>query len=463
MSVEAVEAGMEVMHDDPAAEIELSGPDSNSRLFNEAWAIGTVFATINAGAKHVEPELVEDINMLFLSVNSPSKFSPRIHCEVVSSEPVGQYCSLIAIAHLSHVLVFVGPRTRHAVVYEMGGRERHGHVHALFEGHIKTDTSGTRLFAAWLRKKLDLKARSTRRACTYVIKMVALVDESQSFEHYTCYMLKDMGQSHMRGCFAGFSPEEITPWLIAFREMRNDLTADKIIIAQDNMFKLGLAYYNSHFFPLPMSFLTLLTLMLQSGTHILDPQIVTRQPINRDRMEAYWGLIRLGAATKIERDDVLQCVCGNRKRQTDPLWDTDDEGIGEEYGLSTWMGPDGYREMALDQLRLDVREGISRARSAGMLMPQFGSRFAANNRQYYEYTGADIRGGNERRAQRVEPPSTPPRVPPHVRWDSNIPEAAQPRPLRQREAVEQFRFGLGVEVLSQACEVVIPHLEEEDI
>ena len=39
-------------------------------------------------------------------------------------------------------------------------------------------------------------------------------------------------------------------------------------------------------------------------------------------MEAYWGLIRLGAATKIERDDVLQCVCGNRKRQTDPLWDT---------------------------------------------------------------------------------------------------------------------------------------------
>ena len=127
------------------------------------------------------------------------------------------------------------------------------------------------------------------------------------------------------------------------------------------------------------------------------------------------------------------------------------------------MGPDGYREMALDQLRLDVREGISRARSAGMLMPQFGSRFAANNRQYYEYTGADIRGGNERRAQRVEPPSTPPRVPPHVRWDSNIPEAAQPRPQRQREAVQQFRFGLGVEVLSQACEVVIPHLEEEDI
>ena len=63
----------------------------------------------------------------------------------------------------------------------------------------------------------------------------------------------------------------------------------------------------------------------------------------------------------------------------------------------------------------------------------------------------------------VKPPSTPPRVPTHVRWDTNIPEAAQPRPLRQREAVEQCRFGLGVEVLSQACSVVIPHLEEEDI
>ena len=50
-----------------------------------------------------------------------------------------------------------------------------------------------------------------------------------------------------------------------------------------------------------------------------------------------------------------------------------------------------------------------------------------------------------------------------MRWDTNIPEAAQPRPLRQRGAVEQFRFGLGVEVLSQACEVVIPHLEQEDI
>ena len=82
MSVEDVEAGMQVMDDDPAAEIELSGPDSNSRLFNEGWAIATVFATINAGAKHVEPELVEDINELFLSVNSPSKFTPSKHCEV---------------------------------------------------------------------------------------------------------------------------------------------------------------------------------------------------------------------------------------------------------------------------------------------------------------------------------------------------------------------------------------------
>ena len=101
---------------------------------------------------------------------------------------------MFANADLLTCACVLGPRTRHAVVYEMGGRERHGHVHALFEGRIKTDTSGTRLFAAWLRKKLDLKARSTRRACTYVIKMVALVDESQSFEHYTCYMLKDMGQ-----------------------------------------------------------------------------------------------------------------------------------------------------------------------------------------------------------------------------------------------------------------------------
>ena len=78
MNAEAVEANMQVMEDDPAAEIELSGPDSNSRLFNEAWAIATVFATINAGAKHVEPELVEEINDLFLSVNSPCKSSPPL-------------------------------------------------------------------------------------------------------------------------------------------------------------------------------------------------------------------------------------------------------------------------------------------------------------------------------------------------------------------------------------------------
>ena len=37
-----------------------------------------------------------------------------------------------------------------------------------------------------------------------------------------------------------------------------------------------------------------------------------------------------------------------------------------------------------------------------------------------DFHSADIRDGNERRAQRVEPPSTPPRVPPHVCWDSNI-------------------------------------------
>ena len=340
----------------------------------------------------------------------------------------------------------------------MGDRMRHGHVHALFEGHIKTDTSGVRLFAAWLRRKLDIKGRQTRRTCSYMIKMVALLEEAQSFEHYLCYMLKDMGQSHHQHMFAGFSPEEITPWLIAFREMRNDLVSDKIIIAQDNMFKMGLAYYNSHFFPLPMSFLTLLTLMLQGGTRILDPCIVTRYPVNRDRMEAYWSLTRLGSATKIERDDVLQCMCGARKRQTDPLWDTDDEGIGEEYGISTWLGPDGYREMALDQLRVDVREGISKARSSGMLMPQFGSRHAANNRQYFAYTGAEIRGGDERRAQRAAPPTTPPRVPDHVVWDANVPQAAQPGPIRRRDTVPQYRFGVRVAVETMAARVDIEPL-----
>ena len=69
MPRDEVEESMEEIAQDEDAEVEMSGPDAEARLFNQAWAIATVFATINAGAKH---EMVSDINDLFISVNSAS-------------------------------------------------------------------------------------------------------------------------------------------------------------------------------------------------------------------------------------------------------------------------------------------------------------------------------------------------------------------------------------------------------
>ena len=76
MPRDEVEESMEEIAQDEDAEVEMSGPDAETRLFNQAWAIATVFVTINAGAKHVEPEMVSDINDLFILVNSPSEPLP---------------------------------------------------------------------------------------------------------------------------------------------------------------------------------------------------------------------------------------------------------------------------------------------------------------------------------------------------------------------------------------------------
>ena len=86
MPRDQVEESMEEIEQDSDAEVEMSGPDAETRLFNQAWAIATVFVTINAGAKHVEPEMVSDINDLFISVNSPSESLPCSLSLVVSCE-----------------------------------------------------------------------------------------------------------------------------------------------------------------------------------------------------------------------------------------------------------------------------------------------------------------------------------------------------------------------------------------
>ena len=103
-------------------------------------------------------------------------------------------------------------------------------------------------------------------------------------------MVKDMGQAHHHNFFCGlsFTVEERLEWLVAYRQIRRSLTKDKFLSDVDNLLQLVLHdFYTARLYPLQTSFLTAATLYFQSGDSIINPSMLTKYPLGRERFESY--------------------------------------------------------------------------------------------------------------------------------------------------------------------------------
>lgn len=361
----------EVFSDDSAEE-DAVGPaaaqGSANSMFHETKPVNALFASVNAGAHGVEDHLMNDLFDLFMSIKPP------LRCRIM-------------------------------VAREKGKRERHAHIHGLFEGRLLTDQSTRRKFSNWIRKFLGgeggLTGRGKRLAKRYEVKIVALTEAAQSFDMYCAYMAKDLGQPHHNNQFSGFTIDELIEWVIAFREIRNDLTSGKILMDQDNMMRLVLDYYNAHSYPVKMSFLQATTFYLQDGHAVINPNMLSKYPMDRERYEAYWNLFRLDDSKNIrhQREDVQTVLFGTRAkgdreaRDADEPWQgyESDEDESTEHGFPKDMSLEGMKEMAKEQYaRRAATEVLDETR--GQAFPDYKEKRHASGETFYEYCGVQIVG-----------------------------------------------------------------------
>ena len=213
--------------------------------------------------------------------------------------------------------------------------------------------------------------------------MVALTETAQSVEHYIAYLFKDLGQPHYAGLGCGYTTAAIIEYLTAYRELRNDLTRNKIVADEENAMRLVLDHYNAYYFPLQTSFLTALHLYLQDGHSVLAPGILKRHPMNRDRAEAYWAMVYRDQISEEtlhpNRGDVSTSGFGLRPMVEDHSGNfVNGEGAYEseeeesmEYGHKNCMSIKEARDLAKEQYRLQVASGLKFKQDKGQAFPKF--------------------------------------------------------------------------------------------
>ena len=154
------------------------------------------------------------------------------------------------------------------VAYERGTLNQGGHLHFLMEGPMACDKSGLTKMSHWTRKLLDLSNQWVNGVkMVYKVHVKALLSATQTSELTSAYLAKDIGQFHSKIAMGGpkANPEDFSMWAIKYRQINADLFKSRVVLDWGIMTKHVHAFYNSHVFPLAVTYLTIVWLMLCSG------------------------------------------------------------------------------------------------------------------------------------------------------------------------------------------------------
>ena len=272
---------------------------------------------------------------------------------------------------------------------------------ARLQGRLFTDKGTRTRFANWIRKALDLRARGLRLHKRYEIRITALTESNQCVQFYCAYMVKDMGQPHHHNFFCGFTVEELLEWLVAYRQIRRSLTKDKILSDVDNLLQLVHDFYNARLYPLQVTFLTAATLYFQSGDSIINPSMLTKYPLDRERYESYWNAFCLQKPEDIKREDIQACLFGGRpvgdpdpNANREEVWDgyESDKNSDFELGRSKSMTLKKVEELSKLEYALRIQGGEHLDASRSHAVPRYDLSRHANGETYYTYAGIRIAG-----------------------------------------------------------------------
>ena len=165
------------------------------------------------------------------------------------------------------------------VSYERGTINNSGHIHLLMEGPLDMSKGGMQKLRNWIRKLLKLNAQFVNGVkVKYKVHIKPIIKATQAVQLYAAYLVKDVGAQHSRISMGGDNadPAAFDDWCRKYRQLNPDIFKDKVVIDLDTTVKHAHAYYIANLFPLPLTLLTIVWVMCQSGPHLL----ITEQLIN---------------------------------------------------------------------------------------------------------------------------------------------------------------------------------------
>ena len=178
-------------------------------------------------------------------------------------------------------------------------------------------------------------------------------------------------------------------------------TKDKILSDVDNLLQLVHDFYNARLYPLQVSFLTATTLYFQSGDSIINPSMLTKYPLDRERYESYWNAFCLQKPEDIKREDIQACLFGarpvgdpNPNAHSDEVWDgyESDKNSDFELGRSKSMKLKKVEELSKLEYALRIQGGEHLDASRSHAVPRYDLSRHANGETYYTYAGIRIAG-----------------------------------------------------------------------
>ena len=154
------------------------------------------------------------------------------------------------------------------LAYERGTLNQGGHLHYLIQGPIQVDKSGLTKISQWTRRVLDLSHQVVNGVkMIYKVHIKALLSSTQTPELTSAYLGKDIGQLHSRIAMGGpkANPDDFAQWVVKYRQVNADIFKNRVVLDWGMMTKHVQAFYTARIFPLAVTVLTVVWIMVCSG------------------------------------------------------------------------------------------------------------------------------------------------------------------------------------------------------
>ena len=142
------------------------------------------------------------------------------------------------------------------------------------------------------------------------VALISIVDfvlvPSQTWVMMLGYVHKDAKLNHFQVHLYNISDAEVQQGIAEWTSAKLSYEDEKILITKGNLFHRAYAYWLNNHAGVDMSFVEVMTRMLNSGKYMVVSSMLTQgQPLHKDSSEAMWSLARGNSLLSSEVETLL--------------------------------------------------------------------------------------------------------------------------------------------------------------